>query len=60
MRDELFYHGELIKTYNLKEIAQPGFYKIQYSSDMHFPVLPQKTIDRGLVFINGYFLRGIY
>ena len=52
--EEKFPHGEIKINYDVEDIKLPGFYFIEYESNMNYPILPHKSfIDGKLMFTNG-------
>jgi len=52
--EEKFPHGEIKINYDVEDIRLPGFYFIEYESNMDYPILPHKSfMDGKLMFTNG-------
>lgn len=51
---EKFCYGEYDIIYENIDLKTPGYYDIEYTSDMYMPILPHRDINTGkLLFVNG-------
>lgn len=50
---EKFPFGRHISTIESFDLSKPGFYWIEFESDMEYPILPHHSINKKLMFTNG-------